>query len=116
MSGPPLGRPPKEVSLADRKQARADEVIRNEVEGKFGESKRRYGLARVMTKLASTSTAQISVTFLMMNSEHALRRLWAWLYLYCDWLHNASSVSCRFFENIKTKPAHLQAAFAPAAQ
>lgn len=83
MSGPPLGRPAKEVSLSDRKQARADEVIRNEVEGKFGESKRRYSLARVMTKLASTSTAQISLTFLVMNLEQALRRLfllllWRW--------------------------------------
>ena len=75
LSGPALGRPPKNVSLADKKQAHADETIRNEVEGKFGEGKRRYGLGRVMAKLANTSAAQISLTFLVMNLELALRRL-----------------------------------------
>ena len=82
LSGPPLGRPPKNVPPADKKQARADETIRNEVEGKFGEGKRRYGLGRVMTKLANTSAAQISLTFLVMNLELALRRL----FLYFCWL------------------------------
>lgn len=75
MSGPPLGRPPQDVSTATRKQARADETIRNTVEGKFGEAKRRYGLSRVMAKLATTSAAQISLSFLVMNLEAALRRL-----------------------------------------
>lgn len=72
LSGPPLGRPPKHVSAADKKQAAADEAIRNQVEGKFGQGKRRFGLGRVMAKLASTSTAQISLTFLVMNLERAL--------------------------------------------
>jgi IS5 family transposase len=74
MTGPPLGRPPKHVSLADKKQAATDEAIRNRVEGKFGEGKRRFGLGRVMAKLACTSTAQISLSFLVMNLEEALRR------------------------------------------
>ena len=52
----------------------ADEAIRNTVEGKFGQGKRRFGLGRVMAKLASTSAAQISLTFLVMNLELALRR------------------------------------------
>ncbi len=75
MSGPPLGRPPKDVSKADRKQAKEDEAIRNRVEGKLGEGKRRYGLGRVMAKLPTTSTAQIMLTFLVMNMEQALRLL-----------------------------------------
>ena len=75
MSGPPLGRPPQDASTATRKQTRADETIRNAVEGKFGEAKRRYGLSRVMAKLATTSAAQISLSFLVMNLEAALRRL-----------------------------------------
>lgn len=75
MSGPPLGRPPKDVTAATKKQSQADEAIRNTVEGKFGEAKRRYGLARVMAKLATTSAAQISLSFLVMNLEAALRRL-----------------------------------------
>lgn len=75
MSGPPLGRPPKNVSAADKRQAREDEAIRNRVEGKFGEGKRRYGLGRVMAKLAGTSAAQIALSFLAMNLEQALRLL-----------------------------------------
>ncbi len=63
MSGPPLGRPPKEVSAADKKQARDDEAIRQQIEGKFGQAKRRFGLGRIMTKLTSTSAADIFVAF-----------------------------------------------------
>jgi hypothetical protein len=75
LSGPPLGRPPKNLSAADKQQARRDEAIRNRVEGKFGEGKRRYGLGRVMAKLAGTSAAQIALSFLAMNLEQALRLL-----------------------------------------
>ena len=81
LSGPPLGRPPKHVSAEVKKQAAADEVIRNRVEGKFGQGKRRFGLGRIMTKLASTSAAQISLSFLVMNLEQALKRLF-----FCLWL------------------------------
>jgi hypothetical protein len=73
MSGPPLGRPPKHVSIEDKQQARTDEAIRQRVEGKFGQAKRRFGLGRIMAKLASTSAAQISLSFLVMNLEQALR-------------------------------------------
>ncbi|MEK6216468.1 MAG: transposase, partial [Boseongicola sp.] len=73
MSGPPLGRKPQNVSAADKRQALADESIRNAVEGKFGQGKRRFGLGRIMAKLASTSAAQISLTFLVMNLQQALR-------------------------------------------
>ena len=79
LSGPPLGRPPKHVSAAEKKQAAADEAIRNTVEGKFGQGKRRFGLGRVMAKLAVTSAAQISLSFLVMNLDAALRQLFLWL-------------------------------------
>lgn len=83
MSGPPLGRRPQSVSAEEKKQTADDEAIRNTVEGKFGQGKRRFGLGRVMAKLASTSAAQISLSFLVMNLELALRRfffsiVWAW--------------------------------------
>jgi len=81
MSGPPLGRPPKHVSAENKKQARDDEAIRQQVEGKFGQGKRRFSLGRIMTKLASTSAAQISLTFLVMNLELALRQIFLWLVL-----------------------------------
>lgn len=87
MSGPPLGRKPQTVSREEKRQAAADEAIRNQVEGKFGQGKRRFGLGRIMTKLAGTSAAQIVLTFLMMNLERALQLLvlalawlrWCWL-------------------------------------
>ena len=74
MSGPPLGRPPKHVLAEEKKQAVADEAIRNCVEGKFGQGKRRFGLGRIMAKLASTSATQIALSFLVMNLEMALKR------------------------------------------
>jgi len=75
MSGPPLGRRPKDVSAATKQQSRADESIRSTIEGKFGQAKRRFGLSRVMAKLEATSAAQISLSFLVLNLEAALRRL-----------------------------------------
>lgn len=93
MSGPPLGRKPQNVSREEKKQAAADEAIRNQVEGKFGQGKRRFGLGRVMAKLASTSAAQISLTFLVMNLERALQWLFAVLcWLWPRWLTIATGL------------------------
>ena len=86
MSGKPLGRPPMHVSAEDKRQATADEAIRNRVEGKFGQGKRRFGLGRVMAKLTSTSAAQISLAFLVMNLEQALKRLFFSIVFLCHGL------------------------------
>ena len=83
MSGKPPGRPLMHVSAEDKRRAAADEAIRNRVEGKFGQGKRRFGLSRVMAKLASTSASQISLTFLVMNFELALKRLFFSILLLC---------------------------------
>ncbi|MBC8289399.1 MAG: transposase [Planctomycetes bacterium] len=74
MSGPPLGCRPKDVSPATKQQTRADESIRSTIEGKFGQAKRRFGLSRVMARLSTTSAAQISLSFLVLNLEAAIRR------------------------------------------
>ena len=78
LSGPPLGRPKrmtqsnkKEVQAIKRQQ-RQDEVDRIAVEGKFGQGKRRFTLARIMAKLAETSEAVIMVSFIVMNLEKIL--------------------------------------------
>ena len=42
--GPPLGRPRAHVSKSKKRQALEDERIRNAIEGKFGQGKRRFGL------------------------------------------------------------------------
>ncbi|MEZ2224826.1 IS5 family transposase [Microcoleus sp.] len=67
LSGPPLGRPPANVSKSKKRQALEDERIRNAIEGKFGQGKRRFGLNRVMAKLDNTSGTVIAITFLVMN-------------------------------------------------
>ena len=76
LSGSPLGRPSldetKQAQL--RQQAREDERIRVAVEGKFGQAKRRFGLACVMAKLAQTAETMIAITVLVMNLEKRLRR------------------------------------------
>lgn len=73
MSGVPLGRRPKNISKSNKKTAQDDERIRNLIEGKFGEAKRRFSLGRVMNKLNNTSETGIAITFLVMNLS-ALRR------------------------------------------
>jgi hypothetical protein len=75
ISGPPLGRPPAYVSDAHKKQALADERVRNAIEGKFGVSKRRFSLNRVMTKLPHTSQTAIAITFLVINLSTLLRQV-----------------------------------------
>jgi transposase, IS5 family len=75
LSGPPLGRPPAnpEKRRQVKLQTRQDELDRIAVEGKFGQGKRRFSLARVMCKLALTSETAITVAFLVMNLERWLK-------------------------------------------
>lgn len=79
MSGVRLGRPPKNLSKTIKEQARLDEGIRNSIEGKFGEAKRRFSLGRVMAKLDNTSETSIAITFLVMNLSALLRQAF-WLF------------------------------------
>ena len=89
ISGPPLGRPPKETAenaeeLRQRKrQQRQDELDRIAIEGKFGQGKRRFSLNLVMTKLAETSKAAIAIVFIVMNLEKQLKKLF--LSLFYPW-------------------------------
>ena len=75
ISGPPLGRPPAIGSPEQKKQAREDERIRSSIEGKFGVSKRRFSLNRVMAKLSHTSETAIAITFLVINLSALLRQV-----------------------------------------
>jgi transposase, IS5 family len=74
LSGPPLGRPKQDPSVQDqlKQQARQDEKVRVWIEGKFGQAKRRFSLARVMAKLADTAGSAIAITFLVLNLERWL--------------------------------------------
>ena len=63
------------MSKETKKQAWEDERIRNSIEGKFGQGKRRFSLNRVMAKLDNTSGTAIAITFLVMNLSTWLRRV-----------------------------------------
>jgi len=86
LSGPPLGRPSEDTALLkDQKQLqRQDELDRNAVEGKFGQGKRRFSLARVMTKLAQTSEVSIVISFIVMNLEKILSGIVSF-WLFSEW-------------------------------
>jgi hypothetical protein len=66
LSGPPLGRPPREPS-ENKAMAREDERDRVAIEGKFGQGKRRFNLDRIMSKGPDTSSCSIVMSFLVMN-------------------------------------------------
>ena len=50
----------------DKHQAYDDAIARIDIEGKFGQGKRRFGLGRLMAKLALTSETMTHVSFLVM--------------------------------------------------
>ncbi len=75
ISGPKLGRPPKEPDPAARKQAHQDALDRNVSEGKYGEGKRRYGLNLIKEKLQETSETTIMVNLIVMNLAYLYRCL-----------------------------------------
>jgi len=107
LSGPPLGRPPATVSPEKKRQAVEDERIRNSIEGKFGQGKRRFSLNRIMTKLPNTSQTAIAITFLVMNLSALLRQVFC-LFLclkLSERLFRVSSIvknySCRIFPQSK---------------
>lgn len=81
ISGTPLGRPPKNVSLETKKQAQSDERIRSLIEGKFGQGKRRFNLNKIMTKLPDTSATAIAIIFLVINLSTLLKEALS-LFLY----------------------------------
>lgn len=87
LSGPKLGRPPKETEENKeymsklKQQQQQDERDRQAVEGKFGQGKRRFRLDHIMTKLAVTSETTIMMAFIIMNIEKIFRDLLFVLFL-----------------------------------
>lgn len=77
LTGPALGRPPKDKSLSreQRRQEYIDICDRNAVEGAFGTLKTAYGLGRVAARLEATSRCVIGVALLLFNLTKSLREL-----------------------------------------
>ena len=65
-----------ETDLASR-----DEIHRILIKGKFGQGNRRYGIGRILTKLASTSETAISLCFLVMHLEKWLAAIFLRIFL-----------------------------------
>jgi IS5 family transposase len=76
-SGKTLGRPPKLTegeAKQDRKKRRSQVGLRNGIEGKFGEGKRKYDLDLVKAKTMRTSESWIAAVFFVMNLAAWLRK------------------------------------------
>jgi len=86
LSGPPLGRPPRD-DRPNKELEKQDMKERNEIEGGFGVGKRRYGLAQIMARLKETAESVIMLQFLVINLDRRLRSL------FCHFL-------CIFMEGI----------------
>ncbi|MCK4448876.1 MAG: IS5 family transposase [Candidatus Marinimicrobia bacterium] len=91
-SGKKLGRPPKEVDVVAREMERLrvlEQGERNEVEGKIGTAKTRYGLGKLMTKTEITSDNWVAMAIFSMNMATALRRLLLSLFY---WVKNRAKI------------------------
>ena len=73
LSGPRLGRPGKDHS-EELLQERGEIGEHGEVEGKFGNGKRKLGLSRIMAKLAETTGAMIGMDIFILNMEKLMRQ------------------------------------------
>jgi len=75
MSGPKLGRPPKDKAIYREQQRleREESGERSAIECGFGLGKRRYSLGLIMTRLKHTSEVAIHITVLTMNLFRKLR-------------------------------------------
>lgn len=86
LSGKPLGRPkqPTDANQAElhafRAQQHQDELDRIPIEGKFGNTKRRGTLGRIMAKLSHTSESVIHVGLIVLNLQTWLRKTLICLY------------------------------------
>ena len=64
------------MSKEQKKQAQDSERIRNCIEGKFGQAKRRFSLSRVMAKLSHTSVTALTSNKMssLITTNNLLRR------------------------------------------
>jgi transposase, IS5 family len=94
ISGVPLGRPPRNISDKTKEKAREDERIRNTIEGKFGQAKRRFTLNKIMSKLPSSSATTIAIIFLVMNLSALLREFLSLFFVQNLW--NGVSINLNY--------------------
>ena len=91
LSGKPLGRP-RQMTREEKREQRKDETDRIPIEGKFGNSKRKGTLQRIMAKLSDTAVTVIGIGFLVMNLDHLLRELCALIERLVHYVNRISEV------------------------
>ena len=103
ISGPPLGRPVEEdKQLKHQKKIQyQDEIDRIAVEGKFGQGKRRFSLARIMAKLAITSESVVMVSFMVMNLEKILAGILSFLLFLAEYVSSRRLYICSGLPKLK---------------
>ena len=75
LSGLPLGRrKASETDAKIKRQMYKDSCERNAIEGRSGNSKRRFGLDRILSKLDETAKTEAALIILAMNASHRLVR------------------------------------------
>jgi hypothetical protein len=67
ISGPPLGRPKVNPTKEEKNQSAKDNKERNAIEGRFGISKRKFGLGLIMSYLPETGKTEAALQVLCMN-------------------------------------------------
>ena len=80
IGGVPMGRKANKTKY-EKERDRKRNNQRSEIEGKFGETKNRYGLDRLYTRLPQTSQAEISLIFLAVNLVKLVREVSDGLFL-----------------------------------
>ena len=80
ITGPRLGRKNPQIQKEERKIMIQDARVRNAVEGKIGEGKRKYGLGLIRGKVKETSETMIAFTMIAMNLARWLRGLFFFIF------------------------------------
>ena len=75
------------MTASHKKQLRADQSCRNEVEEAFGSGKRKYSLDLIMASLKAGAESSISMAFLVLFAEKVLRLLRLYLVLGLEWTY-----------------------------
>lgn len=92
LTGPKLGRPPKEVDMDKLKKGREDERDRIQIEREISLAKRCHGLGLVRTKLEATTFTAIHLAIISLNLKKILRDFLCLLF---------EKITSRFFSYIE---------------
>ncbi len=73
----PLGRPPKQnkETTSEKRKKRKKAAERNQIEGKFGQAKRGFGLNNIKARLAQTSESWVNAILFVLNLKNLVEQM-----------------------------------------